>query len=115
MSFKELLKKAEIIKKSKTDIDVRPIYNEYYKRITFSFSAFVLTLLAVPLSISIHRSERSVNFAMALGLVVLYYVLLAAGEAATLKGVLIPIVMTSLPNIVLGSIGVYLFVKLVRS
>ena len=50
-----------------------------------------------------------------MGIVVLYYVLLGFGEAITLKGFAFPILTTSLPNIVLGALGVVLYVKLVKS
>ena len=115
MGFSELLKSAKLVRKSGNSADERPFLNEFYKRITFSFSAFILTLLSISLSVSLHRSEKSINFAMAIVLVVLYYTLLGFGEAMTLKGIFIPLVTTSLPNIVLGTLGIILYVRLVKS
>jgi len=119
MTFGELLSKAELIrgdlKKKDLKREFYKIYNEFYKRITFSFAVLVLSLLSIPVSITVHRSEKSINFALAMGIVVLYYILLGFGEAITLKGFIFPILTTSLPNIVLGTLGVVLYVKLVKS
>ena len=69
----------------------------------------------MPISIKMHRSEKSINFAFALGIVVLYYILLGFGEAITLRGFAFPFLSTSLPNIVLGFLGLLMYVKLIKS
>jgi lipopolysaccharide export system permease protein len=114
MTFGELFAKKKSMRKDESYMDTRPIDNEFFKRITLSFSVLILSILSIPLSIRVHRSEKSVNFALALGTIVLYYVLLAAGEAASLKGVLHPSIMTSLPNIVFGVAGGLLYLNMAK-
>ena len=119
MTFGELLSKADLIRSDLKNEDLKEefykIYNEFYKRITFSFAVLVLALISIPVSIKVHHSEKSINFALALGIVVLYYTLLGFGEAMTLKGFVFPVITTSLPNIVLGALGVFLCIKLNKS
>ncbi|MEW6298797.1 MAG: LPS export ABC transporter permease LptF [Thermodesulfobacteriota bacterium] len=82
---------------------------EWYRRFALPFSCVVFTLLALPLSTRRLWSPRSHGFAMSLGLIFAYYLLLTTGETLGKKGALPPVIAAWLPNVVLGGVGLALF------
>jgi lipopolysaccharide export system permease protein len=56
-------------------------------RWALSFSPLLFVLLAIPLAVRVHRGGRSVGFALSLGIMALYYVLLMSGTAIGQRGV----------------------------
>lgn len=82
---------------------------ELHRRFALPFSCVVFTLLALPLSMQRLWSPRSQGFAMSLGVIFTYYLLLTTGETLGKKGSLPPLLAAWLPNLVLGSLGLLLF------
>lgn len=82
---------------------------ELHRRFALPFSCIVFTLLAPPLSMQRLWSPRSQGFAMSLGVIFIYYLLLTTGETLGKKGSLPPFIATWLPNLVLGIFGLALF------
>jgi len=103
------------IKKSVSDkIDPTLLYVEIHKKINMSVASFVLVLAGIPLGIRAHRSEKAIGFGMSLALFALYWGLLLAGIALSLKGALPPAVGVSLPNVVFFVFGAALFAYTAR-
>jgi lipopolysaccharide export LptBFGC system permease protein LptF len=84
---------------------------EWHRRLALPFANIVFGLIAIPLSTRPLWSLRSSGFAVSLGVILLYYLLLTVGEALGKKGGLPPIIALWLPNIVLGSVGIFLFLR----
>jgi lipopolysaccharide export system permease protein len=100
------------LKKIGSNIDIKPVIIEMNKKFSLAFSAFALVLVGLPLAIRTHKSEKSINFVLSLGLVVLYYIFFAGGEALSQKGVIPSGLGTWTPNIVFIFFGFLLIVKI---
>ncbi len=70
----------------------------------------VLALLALPLAFNNRRGGKSSGFALSIGIVVAYYLLISQGEKYAVAGRLSPWLAMWLPNFALGGIGLALLV-----
>ena len=89
-------------------VDIKPLFTEIHKKISLSFASIAFILIGLPLGLVSRRGEKSIGFGISLGLIILYYVLLAGGEAMALKGILSPGISVWLPNLLLGMLGIVL-------
>lgn len=89
---------------------------ELHQRISFGFVPFVFCLLGVALTLMPRggRANRSWGFMLCLFWLMVYYALLSLGKALGDKNFLHPIAALWLPNLVVGSIGVFFFRKAMR-
>ncbi len=87
---------------------------EFHRRIALPFACAVFGLIALPLSMRTAWTHRSVGFGVSLGVILLYYLLLTAGETFGKRGILSPAIALWIPNVVLGSIGSYLFYRVAQ-
>lgn len=83
---------------------------EIHKMFAIPAAALVLGLLALPLAYNNRRGGKSSGFALSIGIVVLYHVLITQGEEAAAVGKLPAGLAMWLPNIVLGAAGLALIV-----
>ena len=91
---------------SKSQIDrLRYAQVEYHKKFAIPFACFVFGLIGVPLGLIVKRSGKMVGFGIGLGLVLIYYLLLQAGQNAGRNGFLPPGFAIWLPNLVIGLLG----------
>lgn len=95
-------------------IDAIPLLTELHKKFSLSFSALLFTLLGLPIGIFIRRGETSIGFGVSLALVIIYWILLAGGNALALKGNLPVWICIWLPNLIVFIIGILLFLKVIR-
>jgi len=70
----------------------------------------VFALLALPLAFTNRRGGKSSGFALSIGIVVVYYVLISQGEKAAIAGKLSAAESMWLPNVLLGTVGIVLLV-----
>ncbi len=87
---------------------------EFHRRLALPFACVVFSLIALPLSVRTAWAFRSVGFGISLGIILLYYLLLTAGEAFGERGVISPAIALWIPNVVLGGLGVYLFSRVTQ-
>ena len=113
MTIAEL--KAKIGKFRKSKIDPTPLITEIYERIALAFSCFVFILLGSSLGIITRRREKSINFGIALLIIVIYYPLFIGCEALAIQNFAPPQIIMWLPNIIFGVIGGILTIKLCAS
>jgi len=88
----------------------REILIELNKKFTIPLSCIVFGLLAIPFGVARNVSGRSRGFVTGIFLVMSYYVLQLSGEALGETGRISPILGAWAPNIILGSLGVYLLI-----
>ena len=100
-----------ITQKRKNGERVNVELSELHRRFSLPFSCLVFALLALPLSIRPAWGFRSHGFAISIVIIVAYYVLLTVGETLGKKGSLPPALALWLPNLVLGTLGIVLFVQ----
>jgi len=113
MNFQEI--KQEIERLGRHHIDAPALIAEFHRKISISFASLVFIIIGISLGIFTRRGERTVQFAIALGVIVLYYLLTAGAMAIALKGVQPIGVWMYLPNTVFAIVGVILFKKTVES
>lgn len=110
MTIQEL--QQEVKKLKSENIDPTPLITEINEKIALAFSVFVFIIFGIPLAIITRRREKSINFGLAFLIVGLYYLLLMGSEALGLQGYIDPKTAMWIPNILLGSIGIYLNFRL---
>ena len=100
MTFKEL--KAEIEKLEMHLIDSAPLQTEYFRKIAWSFSPLIFTLLGFPLAVITNRREKSANVVVAILCFAFYYLFSLGCEALSKKGILPAGIIMWIPNAVAG-------------
>ena len=104
----------ELAEKLKTagleEAAIREIAIEFHKTITTPLSCIVFGIMGIPLGIRSHRAVKSRGFTVGLFTVFIYYILRLGGEALVETGRLSPFIGTWAPNIIIGSIGIYLLI-----
>jgi lipopolysaccharide export system permease protein len=110
MSLKELWTEIQSLRVLSIDDD--PIAAELHQKIAMSFSSLVFFLMGVPLGIITRRREKAANIALAFLIVGAYFILTLCVESLSKQGNLAPSSGMWIPNIIFGSIGIYLSTKL---
>jgi len=113
MTFQEI--KSEIKKLGRYHVDTPSLVTEFHRKISISFASMVFIIIGIPLGIFTRRGEKTIQFAIALGVIVVYYLLMALSIALSLKGIWSPCFWMYLPNIIIGVIGIILLRKTIES
>ena len=113
MNFQEI--KHEIKNLGLHHIDAPALIAEFHRKISISFASIVFIIIGISLGIFTKRGEKTVQFAIALGVIVTYYLLMAGGMAISLKGVQPIALWMYLPNVILTMVGIILFKNMVES
>ncbi len=90
---------------------INEIKVEYYKKFTIPFVCFVMGLLGIPLGIRKVRGGKSYGFLISLIILIMYYLLLITAESLAKSGEISPIMSMWMPNILMGVLGIYLFIN----
>ena len=94
--------------------EIRAHRIEIHKKIALPAACLVFALLGLPLGLMTGRAGRTGGFSLGLGIILLYYALLTAGEKAAMDGRLSAPLGMWAPNIVLAAAGLLLFSRLRR-
>jgi len=84
---------------------------EFHRKFSIPFACFALGLLGVPLGVQSKSAKRAFGLCFGLIFFLLYYLMLSAGWVFGETGVYPPLIGMWMPNIVIGGIGLYLFVR----
>jgi len=109
MSLSEL--RVYLKKKSPDDSKYVQALLEYYRKFSIPFACFALGLLAVPLGVQTSSAKRSYGIGLGLFFILLYYLLMSAGFVFGEAGLYPPVIGMWIPDIVIGGIAIFLFVK----
>src|SRR5262249_22637097 len=112
MSLHEL--NAVILQKQSEGNSCNVELSELHRRLSLPFSCVVFALIALPLSMHPAWSFRSHGFAISLVIILTYYFFLTVGETLGKRGSLSPGIALWLPNVILGVVGIGLFLRAVR-
>lgn len=82
----------------------------FHRRFAAPVACLVFILLGAPLAIRVRRSGRGISLALTLMLAMTYYILMISGQGMGKRGLMPPFLASWLPNLVLGSIGLLLFI-----
>ncbi|MBV8199916.1 MAG: LPS export ABC transporter permease LptF [Acidobacteria bacterium] len=84
---------------------------EIHKKFSIPFACMVFGLFALPLGINNRRGGKTSGFAISIGVIVVYYIMLNNGEEAARYGKLSAGLAMWLPNLVLAAIGVFILMR----
>ncbi len=87
------------------------ILMELHMKFSIPFACIALSVLAVPLGIQTLTSRRSAGLGIGLICFLFYYLLLSAGMILGETGMIHPAAGMWLPNLIMGGLGGYLYVK----
>lgn len=104
--------REEIKHVEKQGISPTPLLIELHKKLALSLSNFVLVLFAIPLSVTIHRREKSIGFGLGLITFAIYFGIQLGGIAGAISGFVPPWLGVWSSNIIFFIIGVVLFIKM---
>lgn len=91
----------------------RELKAEFHKKISFSFAPFVFALIGLPLAVITRRGEAVISFALALGIVAIYYVFFVWTRALTIEGYFPPFLAMWLPNLLMAGAGGLLMKRII--
>jgi LPS export ABC transporter permease LptF/LPS export ABC transporter permease LptG len=84
---------------------------ETHKKFSIPVACMVFGLFALPLGINNRRGGKASGFAVSIGVLILYYVLLSNGEEAARYGRIPAWLAMWSPNLLLAGLGVFLLVR----
>ena len=111
-SLRELLVRAAT--QTRRPEDRRLALTEVHKKFALPAACLVFGLIGLPLGIVNRRGGRAAGFAVSVGIVLLYYALLATGEARAIEGRMSPALAMWLPNVLLLAFGVFALARVRR-
>ncbi len=84
---------------------------EIHKKFAFPFVCLIFGFLGLPLGASTRKGGRTSGFTISLGIILVYYVLITAGEQMAMDGHISPFLGIWGSNIILLLVACYLFYK----
>ncbi len=87
---------------------------EIHKKIALPFACFIFALLGIPLGAFTRKGGRTSGFTLSIGIILVYYILITAGEQIAMEGRISPFLGMWGPNILFLAIGLYFFIQSVR-
>ncbi len=81
------------------------------QKLSYPFAAFIATLLALPLAVSLGKQSRTLGVGLSILLLFIYYLLSAGFAAIGRNGALNPYLAAWLPNLIMGTVGAVLFLR----
>lgn len=83
---------------------------EIHKKFALPFACFIFALLGLPLGASTKKGGRASGFTVSIGIIVIYYILITAGEQFAMDGRISPLFGMWGPNILFLVCGIYFFI-----
>jgi LPS export ABC transporter permease LptF/LPS export ABC transporter permease LptG len=112
----ESARKAGTITHDETrDRVIGTILSVVHERFALPFACLVFALIGLPLGIMNRRGGRASGFSLSIGIAVIYWILLLAGENLVSQGKLSPYIGLWVGNVILGVLGIVLFLLRERS
>jgi len=87
---------------------------EIHKKIALPFACFIFALLGLPLGAFTKKGGRTSGFTLSIGIILVYYILITAGEQIAMEGRISSFIGMWGPNILFLVIGLYFFIQAVR-
>jgi len=84
---------------------------EIHKKFSIPFACIVFGLIALPLGFNTRRGGKGSGFAISIGVILLYYILISTGEEAARFDKIPAWAAMWLPNLILATAGIFLLVR----
>ena len=109
MNLKEL---REVLKDDESSAELRNLAKLHiHKSFAIPAACLVFGLLGLPLGFSNRRGGRTAGFALSIGVIMVYWILLSNGENAARFGKAEPWIAMWLPNLIMALAGVFLLIR----
>lgn len=112
LSISELQKKIRESKTPKSD-DLRQL-EDRYKNYTYPFSCIIFAFMGIPFGIYAKRSGKLSGFVFATTSVIVFYMLNTIDDLLVARKLLPPLLASLIPDLVLGSVMVFLLILVFR-
>lgn len=103
--------KARVVEYKKKKFPTSFLEVEIHKKYAIPFACIVFAFLAVTLGVNSKKGSRSSAYAISIGIILIYYVLLIGGERMGDAGRISPWLGAWGANLGLGGLGMFLFLK----
>ncbi len=87
---------------------------EIHKKFALPFACFIFALLGLPLGTYTKKGGRTSGFTLSIGIILIYYILITAGEQMAMEGRISPFVGMWGPNILFFMVGLIFFIQSLR-
>ncbi|MFW6160301.1 MAG: LPS export ABC transporter permease LptF, partial [Acidobacteriota bacterium] len=87
---------------------------EIHKKFALPFACIVFALLGLPLGATTRKGGRTSGFTLSLGIILIYYILITAGEKFSIDGRIAPWLGMWGANIIIGLGGIWLLLQTMR-
>lgn len=87
---------------------------EIHKKVALPFACFIFALLGLPLGAFTKKGGRTSGFTLSIGIILVYYILITAGEQIAMEGRISPFLGMWGPNILFFVVGVYSLILSVK-
>jgi LPS export ABC transporter permease LptF/LPS export ABC transporter permease LptG len=84
---------------------------EIHKKYALPFACFIFAILGLPLGATTRKGGRTSGFTISIGIILVYYILITAGEQLAMDGRITPFIGMWGPNIIFAACGIYLFIR----
>ncbi len=111
-TLRELLARAAAL--ARRPEDRRLALTEVHKKFALPAACLVFGLIGLPLGIVNRRGGRAAGFAVSVAIILVYYALIATGEARAIEGRMSPALAMWLPNILLLVFGLFALARVRR-
>ncbi|OGD25136.1 MAG: LPS export ABC transporter permease LptF [Candidatus Aminicenantes bacterium RBG_13_63_10] len=91
--------------------DLRSAWIEIHKKFALPFACLIFVFLSLPLGSSTRKGGRTSGFTISIGIIVVYYILITAGEELARDGRISPFLGMWGPNFVFILLSVVLFLR----
>jgi lipopolysaccharide export system permease protein len=100
--------RKEILEGTHDEKETLKLELNYHRMLAFPFAAIVFCTLGVPLALLSQQAVRYTGFSLSIGVMLLFFILMQVGSGLTFTGYVPASLGAWLPNLVLGTMGVYL-------
>ena len=84
---------------------------EIHKKFALPFACLIFAVLGLPLGATTRKGGRTSGFTISIGIILVYYVLITAGEQLAMDGKIPPFVGMWGPNIIFAFCGIFLLIR----
>jgi len=114
-SARQLPSKVLLEKSKSLSSDIKNFWlTEYHLRYALGWAGFLFIFVAAPVSMLAKKRAKSFGIAIMLGMIFIYYILLAAGTTAGERNFLNPMIAVWIPNFVVGIAGIILVFQMAK-
>lgn len=87
---------------------------EIHKKFSIPFASIVFILIGAPLGIKARKGSLGMGITFSIGFFLLYWIFLIGGEELADRQLLSPLLAMWLPNIIVGSFGMYITYRVIK-